>query len=253
MGAGAEWARTSGPFCPLKSWGGPAIDAGRGIVEGVITPVWARCTRKGRDPVGSHELIGHEAAGGVDLLRPGLPAPGAVISHDVVRLRQQTREDVAVGVTRWTARTSCVAMRLKSKAAAELGPGVSYDEETGQLTAIFEVKAATLRQATDEALRRAHELMHAKPAEIMVQTTDRYVAMTEHPPSMDLLSVGDVAVELGVSATRVIQLWQSNSRFPEPIARPRNGPVWTRASILAFKAHRERNRASAGRPRKQKA
>jgi hypothetical protein len=153
-------------------------------------------------------------------------------------------------VTWWTVETFGTATMLKAKAIAALKPDVVYDETTGRVSAVFEVKAATLRQATDAALRHARELLPVKPAELTVRTTQQHAALTEHPAQMDLVSLGDAAELLGVSPTRVVQLWQTRSDFPDCIARPRSGPIWTRASLEAFKARRDHNRGRSGRPRK---
>ncbi len=154
-------------------------------------------------------------------------------------------------MTRWTAQTFGAPTRLKPKAVDALAPSVTYDPGSGRTKAVFEVSAATLRQATDAALRRARELLPVKPAEIIVQTTERYRAEAEQPPAMDLLSLGDAAELLGVSATRVMQLWESRRNdFPAPLARPRTGPIWTRASLEAFQHRRDRAQHQAGRPPK---
>lgn len=52
-------------------------------------------------------------------------------------------------MTRWTVRTCCTPKRVGAKAEAALGPGVIYDRHTGRVHAVFEVEAATLRQATE--------------------------------------------------------------------------------------------------------
>lgn len=154
-------------------------------------------------------------------------------------------------MTRWTAQTFGAPTRLKPKALDALAPSVTYDPGSGRTKAVFEVNAATLRQATEVALRRARELLPVKPTEIVVQPTERYRAETEQPPPMDLLSLSDAADLLGVSPTRVIQLWESKRYdFPAPLARPRTGPIWTRASLEAFQHRRDRFKNPVGRPQK---
>lgn len=153
-------------------------------------------------------------------------------------------------VTRWIAQTFGAAACLKPAAVAALGPGLSYDADTGLVGAQFEVKAPTLRAATAAALRQARTLLPVKPDEIIVKPADRHLAEVEHPAPLDLLSVGDAAAVLGVSATRVVQLWKNHPSFPQPIARPRSGPIWTRASVSAFKTRRDTDRLPVGRPRK---
>lgn len=153
-------------------------------------------------------------------------------------------------MARWTATTSCTTERLTPSALTELDECVTYDAHAKLLTAVFEIKAETLRQAMAQAMRQARLLLHAKPSEVTVQPTERHRAVTEHPPAMDLLSVGDAAEVLGVSATRVMQLMQKSRDFPAPLGKPRTGPIWTRASIEAFRTRRESHPLAAGRPRK---
>ncbi len=153
-------------------------------------------------------------------------------------------------VTWWTVETFGTATLLKAGVVEALEPDVVFDERTGRVSAVFEVKAATLRQATDAALRHARTLLPVKPAELVVRTSEQHVAVTEHPGPMDLVSLGDAAEILGVSPTRVVQLWETLSDFPDCVARPRSGPIWTRASIEAFKVRRDGNRRRSGRPRK---
>lgn len=153
-------------------------------------------------------------------------------------------------MTRWTATASCATARLTERAVADLDRSVTYDAEAQVLSAVFEVKAPTLRQATTLALRLARPLLREKPSAIAVQPTEQHQALLAHPPEMDLLSVGDAAQVLGVSATRVIQLLQKTPGFPAPVAKPRSGPIWTRASIEAFRTRRENHPLAAGRPRK---
>lgn len=153
-------------------------------------------------------------------------------------------------MTRWIATTSCTTHPLRPSVIVELDPAVTYDADTRMLTAVFEVKAATLRQAIAVSLRQARTFLGCKPTEITVLPVERHRALIEHPAPMDLLSVGDVAEVLGVSATRVTQLLDKSVDFPEPLGQPRSGPVWTRESIDAFRTRREKYPLAAGRPRK---
>ena len=156
-------------------------------------------------------------------------------------------------MTIWTAQTVCTAPDLSpddvADLAVDLGAGITYDGETGRLKAIFEIEAATLRRAANAALRLAAETLPAKPAEIVIQTTEQYVADTEHPAAVDLVSLGEAAELLGISRARIDQLCKApRSGFPAPLARVGSGPVWTRASLEAYK---ERARPlPPGRPRK---
>jgi hypothetical protein len=106
----------------------------------------------------------------------------------------------------WTVQTLGMATGLTARTGGALGPDVDYDERTGRVSAVFEVKAPALQQATDAALRHARELLSVKPVEIIVRTTEQSLAETEHPAPTDLLSLGDAAEFLGISATRVAQL-----------------------------------------------
>ncbi len=117
-----------------------------------------------------------------------------------------------------------------------------------RIAAAFHLDAPTLRQAVDQALRRAATGLPSRPHTIRVLPTDRYAAEVEHPEHLDLVGATEAAEILGVSRQRVGQLARDHAGFPAPIASLAAGPVYTRASIVAFDARWERRRT--GRPRK---
>jgi hypothetical protein len=155
-------------------------------------------------------------------------------------------------MTKWTAQTVSIAKGLEpddvADLAVDLQAGITYDGETGRLVAVFEVDATSLRSATTAAIRAASDVLPAKPAGISVQTTEQFIADTEHPTPIDLVGMGEAAELLEMSRARIDQLVKGpQSGFPAPVARVSSGPVWTRESLEAFK---ERGRPLPGRPRK---
>lgn len=155
-------------------------------------------------------------------------------------------------MTKWTAKTVSIAQGLDpddvADLAVDLDGGISYDGETGRLTAVFEVDATSLRAATNAAIRAASDALPTKPTEISVQTTDQFIADTEYPTPIDLVGLGEAAELLEMSRSRIDQLMKApQSGFPAPVARVSSGPVWTRESLEAFKG---RGRPLPGRPRK---
>lgn len=155
-------------------------------------------------------------------------------------------------MTKWTAQTVSIAEDLDpddvADLAVDLDAGITYDGETGRLVAVFEVDATSLRAATTAAIRTASDVLPTKPAEISVQTTEQFIIDTEHPTPIDLAGLGEAAELLEMSRARIDQLVKApQSGFPAPLARVSSGPVWTRASLEAFK---ERGRPLPGRPRK---
>ena len=123
---------------------------------------------------------------------------------------------------------------------------ITIDGDRRLLTAAYRVVASTLRQAIDEALRVAR-VLPAKPTHLRVLPLDDWITEQEAPRPQDPVGPTEAARLLGVSRQRVGQLVERPD-FPAPIARISAGPVWTRASIIAFD---ERwGRKITGRPRK---
>jgi hypothetical protein len=150
----------------------------------------------------------------------------------------------------WSVQVSASANHIGPDAQAELteklNAGVLVDSSTDLLTAVYQVTAPTLRQATDEALRVARALL-AKPTKLQVQPLEDWMAEQKRPQPRDLVGAAEAAHLLGVSRQRVGQLAE-RADFPAPIARLSAGPVWTRASIELFNQNWERK--ITGRPRK---
>lgn len=63
-----------------------------------------------------------------------------------------------------------------------------------------------------------------------------------------LVGGADAAHILGLSRQRLRQVRQQDARFPSPVAHIGSTPVWTRASIEAFKAVQQRTPTRHGRP-----
>jgi hypothetical protein len=115
------------------------------------------------------------------------------------------------------------------------------------------VEAPTLRAATEAALRAAraaHQDALGRPGEprqLRVLTVADFDDELARPAAAELVGLAEVAEELGVSRQRAGQLVDENPDFPGPVARLASGPVFTRASVLAFGRRWERR---PGRPRK---
>lgn len=157
----------------------------------------------------------------------------------------------------WTAQISFDAPGLDCPAriaiAEALDADVDYNESTGRLTLTFTVNGTTLRQALDAALRDSGRAIDAagpgrssrNTASIRVLRTDQFVAEIEHPPAAQHVGVAEIAEMLGVSRQRANHLIAAGGEFPSPVSRLAAGPVFTRASIEAFKKRWTRK---SGRP-----
>lgn len=115
------------------------------------------------------------------------------------------------------------------------------------------VEAATLRQATDAALRAAREAHTATfgtpgdPTEIRVLPEDIYQQEIAHPRTLDLLGTTEIGELLEVSRQRAAELADTHPEFPAAIGETSRGRVWTRDSIVKFE---QRWNRKSGRPRK---
>lgn len=118
------------------------------------------------------------------------------------------------------------------------------------------VDAATMRAAATEALRAARAAIVAAtgragqavelPIELRVVDVDTAERQAAHPARLELIGTAEAAEILGVSPQRAAQLVREHADFPAPVATPRMGPVFTRASVEAFDRRWQRR---AGRPR----
>ncbi|MGD9622283.1 MAG: hypothetical protein AB7G47_19840 [Mycolicibacterium sp.] len=158
----------------------------------------------------------------------------------------------------WTAQLSYDApgLDLERRLAIvdALDANAAYDESTGRLTLTFEVDGATLRQAADTALREGSHavsaaalgLMPTRPTQIRVLSSEDFVTEAERPGAVEQMGVAEIAALLGVTRQRVNQLIATDA-FPAPVSRLAAGPVFTTASVEAFKKRWEPSRKS-GRP-----
>lgn len=140
----------------------------------------------------------------------------------------------------------------------ELSANAVYDSDTGLLVLTFEVAGATLRQATDEALRTAGAAVGTKPTRILAMPTDDFIAELSRPGAQELVGIREIATQFGVSTQRAHQIVQieilpdGQPGFPDPVSRLASGPIFTKASVDAFEQRWEPFRAkrSGGFPRK---
>lgn len=155
----------------------------------------------------------------------------------------------------WTAQLTYTAPGLALERRLEivdaLAANAVYDDDTGRLTLTFEVDAATSRQAAETALRTAgsnaaHGVALGRPTRMLVMPTEDFIAEAEHPGALELSGVAEIAGLLGVSRQRVVQLIERED-FPNPVSRLASGPIFTTASVDAFKKRWEPGR-KPGRP-----
>ena len=137
-------------------------------------------------------------------------------------------------------------MDTLAEVATKLRAGITHDGARHLATVDYSVTAATLRRATEEALRAARALP-AEPTRMRVLPLEDWVSEQKSPQPRDLVGTSEAAVLLGVSRQRIGQLAERPD-FPAPIARLSAGPVWTRTSIDAF--DQSWSRKITGRPRK---
>jgi len=134
-------------------------------------------------------------------------------------------------------------------------PGATrYNAKTGRLTLAWRLKATTLTQATEAALKTARAALRlagtTKPEllDVQVRTTADHERDMQHPPAADLVGYKEAGEMLKVSRQRISELEKTRPDFPAPLARLAAGPVFTAASVRAFAERWERKRT--GRPRK---
>ncbi|MEV7263995.1 hypothetical protein AB0N38_10630 [Micromonospora aurantiaca] len=144
--------------------------------------------------------------------------------------------------------------QLAAVAQALPGFGILHDNGTDRVRAEMDVTAPTVRLACDAAIRAVREAYgQVLPGSVTI-TGLRVLSAADHerelayPPSLDLIGLAEVAQALRVSPQRAGELARTNPAFPAPVATPKMGPVWTRASIEAFDRTWERR---PGRPRRQ--
>lgn len=143
--------------------------------------------------------------------------------------------------------------RLATFVQALPGYGFLHDNGTDRMRAEMDVDAPSARLAVDQAvraLRAAHGQAVGGPVTVTglrVLTAADHERELAYPPALDLVGTAEVAQLLGVSSQRAGELARTHPAFPAPVATPKMGPVWTRASIEVFDRGWERR---SGRPPK---
>ncbi|MFG2056667.1 hypothetical protein ACGFI9_21855 [Micromonospora sp. NPDC048930] len=133
------------------------------------------------------------------------------------------------------------------------GFGILLDNGTDRMRAELDVPAPTAMVACTAALRAFREAYTEVVGGRLTVTGLRVLTAADHerelahPPAIDLIGLAEVAQMLRVSPQRAGELARTHPAFPSPVATPRMGPIWTRASIEAFDEAWERR---AGRPRR---
>lgn len=117
----------------------------------------------------------------------------------------------------------------------------------------FTLSATTMRQAVDDALKRARAAVRSvglrgQPVAIDVKPWADSEAELAKPFVPPLAGVAEVATMLGVSKQRVSTLASEHKDFPRPVAQLAAGPVWPVDWIERFNERWTRRRT--GRPAK---
>lgn len=134
------------------------------------------------------------------------------------------------------------------------GYGILLDDGSDRMRAEMDVATPSARLACDLAargLRSAYAaVVGGQPTitGLRVLTAEDHERELAYPPALDLIGTAEIAQALGVSPQRAGELAKTHPAFPSPVATPKMGPIWTRASIEAFERTWERR---PGRPRRQ--
>ena len=130
---------------------------------------------------------------------------------------------------------------------APYGAALAFDQGGPHMSIQMTVEAEDFMAATQKAVGLIVGLPYRVfPSGARVLTVADLQRELDKPAIPDLVGVAEVAEELHVSKARVSEL-QDSPAFPEPIARLKSGPVWTRPSLTRFLESWERK---PGRPRK---
>jgi hypothetical protein len=160
-----------------------------------------------------------------------------------------------VTLRRWTAPPT--DDQLAALAAALPGFGVVVDDGAARVTVQMSFTAQSARTACDAAARAARtawaQTLSGTPeiTGIQVLTDEDWNTAIVGPGPQDLIGKSEIAQLLHVSPQRVDELSRTHADFPAPVAAPKMGPVYTRASVDVFNDGWERRRT--GRPRKNAA
>ncbi|WP_316785011.1 hypothetical protein [Streptomyces sasae] len=113
-------------------------------------------------------------------------------------------------------------------------PGAtSYNAETRRLTLAWQLKATTLTQATEAALKTERATLRlagtTKPEllDVQVRTAADHERDIQHPPAADLVGYKEAGEMLKVSRQRISELEKTRPDFPAPLARLAAEPVFT--------------------------
>jgi hypothetical protein len=118
---------------------------------------------------------------------------------------------------------------------------VTRDEGRGRVAVAFHVAAGTLRQATDEALRAAREVVGVVgvaggPVAVQVTTWADLQAELDRPRVPELVGLAEIAAMLGAMSKQRVRELAERDDFPPPVARLSGGAVYAKAAIEAFDA-----------------
>jgi len=130
---------------------------------------------------------------------------------------------------------------------APYGAALAFDQGGPHMSIQMTVEAEDFMAATQKAVGLIVDLPYRIfPSGVRVLPVADLQRELDEPPIPDLVGVAEVAEELQISKARVNEL-QDSPAFPEPVARLKSGPVWTRPSLTRFIDSWERR---SGRPRK---
>lgn len=127
------------------------------------------------------------------------------------------------------------------------GVALSYSQDGRQMSVQLTVEAEDGVAAFQAAVAAVGHLPYPLASVGgRIWTVEALERELDQPPLPELVGVAEVAEELKVSKARVNEL-QDLPAFPQPIARLKSGPVWTRPSLTHFIDGWQRR---PGRPRK---
>lgn len=130
---------------------------------------------------------------------------------------------------------------------APFGAAVAFDQDGVHMSIQMIVEAEDFMAATQKAVELIVDLPYRIfPSGARTLTVADLQRELDKPAIPDLVGVAEVAEELRVSKARVNEL-QDSPAFPEPVARLKSGPIWTRPSLTRFLESWDRK---PGRPRK---
>lgn len=129
------------------------------------------------------------------------------------------------------------------------------DEPNGNTSAQLHVKAGTIRQAFDAAVRATEAACKALGLPCTVVATDvatwaEFERRLAEPPVPPLVGPTEVATRLGVTRQRASDIIKANAEVFRAVAHTSRGPLYLEAALDRFEASWERR---SGRPPKKAA